>query len=155
MLVQKAMLSIPLWAGLRVQFSEGKLFPSESSRGPSSLSPRASKQVCGSNVIVEAWEGQEALSSGPRLAGLGVTLRGKGAVADEKGARWSSEPGLVLTPRPAELGTSGVLRPSSGHQAHLLCQAPWVPRENSDETQAGRCGPNITVHLLGWDHLLS
>lgn len=87
MLVQKAMLSIPLWAGLRVQFSEGKLFPSESSRGPSSLSPGACKQVCGSNVIVEAWEGQEALSSVPRRAGLGVTLRGKGAVADEKGSQ--------------------------------------------------------------------
>lgn len=34
--------------------------------------------------MAEAWEGQEAASFGPKRVGLGVTLRGKGVVADEK-----------------------------------------------------------------------
>lgn len=84
MLVLKAMLSIPLRAGFRVEFSEGNFFPSELSEGTSPFPPQAGKHICESSVIPEAREGQEAASFGPKRVGLGVTLRGEGVVADEK-----------------------------------------------------------------------
>lgn len=84
MLILKAMLSIPLRAGFRVEFSEGNFFPSELSEGTSPFPPQAGKYMCESSVMAEAWEGQEAASFGPKKVGLGVTLRGESVVDDEK-----------------------------------------------------------------------